>query len=104
MKITHIEKVHVGRWIETAQCSIEINRRGIKGGRESLRWNHLHNIAGHHVVFNFIHALFEFLLTKAGDKVFFRDSIAAHIHWRQFRDRLGHLLFQLVESGFGFLQ
>ena len=104
MKVAHIEKVHIGRWIESAQCAIEIYRRGIKGGRESLRRNHLHNITGHHIVFNFIDALFEFLLTKAGDKVFFRDSIAAQIHWRQFRGWLGHLLFQLVEPGFGFLQ
>ena len=66
VEIAQVEKIHVGRGVQPAQRPVQIQRRGLEWGGQSLRQHHLHAISGQDVVLDPPHRVLEAVLGEAG--------------------------------------
>ncbi len=66
-----VQVIHVGRWIHTAQCAVEIQRPGLERNGQALRQHHLHDVAVGDVLAGAADRVLEALLGETGDEVFF---------------------------------
>ncbi len=63
-EVAQVHKVHIGRWIEAAQGSIEVYRWCLEGNVHSLGKDHLHDVACLRIVSNALHGILKSVFSK----------------------------------------